>query len=167
MNQTGKPLSLMLLDKTIVREASTFAGIKTQIIDGDNSHMPKVWDALFQGAGKPGQIGWLSYGVCWSEPGKSNVVNYMAAFEWDPAAAIPAPFEGMRLVAQTYRVFRLTTNGGPLPPQMQAAAKEIWGTRIPEAGWRVAKAPDLEVYAEDFRPNVAGVTVDFLVPVEG
>jgi AraC family transcriptional regulator len=160
------PLALVLIDKPVTRPASVLAGVKTQIVDNDNSHIPGVWGRLFENAGKPGQQGWISYGVCWPDGADGRTINYMAGFAWDAAAAIPAPFERLDLMAQTYRVFRLTMNGGPVNVQMQAAAKEIWGQRIPAAGWRLAKVPDLEVYSEDFRPDIAGVTVDFYVPVE-
>lgn len=166
MTSSPPPFSLILLERPVSRPASVMAGFKTKIIGGDNGHVPHIWGQLFQNAGKPGQKGWLSYGLCWADPEAETTIDYMAAFEWDPAVAIPAPFERLDLAAQTYRVFRLTMNGGPVNVQMQAAAKEIWGTRIPAAGWRLAKVPDLEVYAEDFRPDIAGVTVDFYVPVD-
>ena len=160
------PLALILLERPVQRPATTLAGLKTTIENMDNSHIPPMWRRLFEQAGKPGQKGWTSLGVCWAHERAESCVNYMAAFEWDPSAPIPTPFERMDLAAQTYRVFRLTMNGGPVNVQMQAAAGEIWGKRIPEAGWRLAKVPDLEVYSEDFRPDIAGVTVDFYVPVE-
>lgn len=163
---TGQPLALVLLEKPVHRQASTLAGLKTTIENMDNSHVPPLWGRLFDNAGKPGQIGWTSLGVCWAHERAESCVNYMAAFEWDASAPIAAPFERLDLAAQTYRVFRLTMNGGPVNVQMQAAANEIWGKRIPAAGWRLAKVPDLEVYSEDFRPDIAGVTVDFYVPVE-
>jgi AraC family transcriptional regulator len=161
------PMSLIQLEQPAIRPASLLAGFKTQIVNMDNAHVPGLWGRLFENAGKPGQKGWASVGVCWPEGGDEGTINYMAAFEWDPAVPVPAPFERLDLAAQTYRVFRLTMNGGPVNAQMQAAAKEIWGVRIPAAGWRLAKVPDLEVYSEDFRPDIAGVTVDFYVPVEG
>jgi AraC family transcriptional regulator len=167
MTPDSTPLALMLLDAPVTRERATLVGFKTQIVNSDNAHIPGIWGQLFQNAGKPGQKGWASIGVCWAEGDADTCVNYMAAFEWDPAFPIPAPFDRLDLAPQTYRVFRLTMNGGPVNAQMQAAAKEIWGKRIPEAGWRLAKVPDLEVYSEDFRPDLAGVTVDFYVPVEG
>jgi AraC family transcriptional regulator len=167
MTADATPLALILLDAPVARPASVLAGFKTQIVKMDNAHVPGLWGRLFQNAGKPGQRGWSSLGVCWADGDVEACVNYMAAFEWDPDAPVPEPFERMDLAAQTYRVFRLTMNGGPVNVQMQAAAKEIWGKRIPEAGWRLAKVPDLEVYSEDFRPDIAGVTVDFYVPVEG
>jgi AraC family transcriptional regulator len=167
MSNETRPLSLILLEAPVIRPASVLAGFKTKIVDMDNAHIPALWGQLFQNAGKPGQKGWSSIGVCWADAAAENKINYMAAFEWDASAAVPAPFERLDLAAQTYRVFRLTMNGGPMNGQMQAAAKEIWGKRIPDAGWRLAKVPDLEVYSADFRPDIAGVTVDFYVPVEG
>lgn len=167
MMTDAMPLALFLLDAPVARPTTTLAGFKTQIVNMDNARVPALWGRLFENAGKPGQKGWTSLGVCWADDAANDRVNYMAAFEWDPFVLVPAPFERLDLAAQTYRVFRLTMNGGPVNTQMQAAAKEIWGRRIPEAGWRLAKVPDLEVYSEDFRPDIAGVTVDFYVPVEG
>ena len=71
------------------------------------------------------------------------------------------------LPSRHYLVFRQVLHGGALHPQMQRAAREIWGERLPNSGHRLAQTPDLEVYPPDFGPNRAGAWVEWWVPVEG
>jgi predicted transcriptional regulator YdeE len=67
---------------------------------------------------------------------------------------------------QTYRVFHLTLDGGPLGPQNQGAMREIFETRIPQAGRELTGGPDLEVYPADFNPAKQGATLELWIPVK-
>jgi AraC family transcriptional regulator len=49
---------------------------------------------------------------------------------------------------------------------MQKAAREIWGGRLPRSGFTLARAPDLEVYPPEFRPDQPGAWVEWWIPVE-
>ena len=50
---------------------------------------------------------------------------------------------------------------------MQSAVREIWGERVPASGCTLTRAPDLEVYPDDFAPDRAGAWVEWWIPVEG
>ena len=92
--------------------------------------------------------------------------NYLAGVEVSGDAPLPEGFERVHLATQTYAVFRLTVDGGPLHPQMQAAMPMIWGDLLPKSGLKAVPAPDLEVYPADFEPMRKGAYVDMYIAVE-
>jgi len=42
----------------------------------------------------------------------------------------------------------------------------IWGDWVKSGGERVAKAPDFELYPEDFDPGKPGAWIDIYVPIK-
>ena len=64
-------------------------------------------------------------------------------------------------------VFQMTIDGSDLHPQMQTAAREIWGVRIPASGFELDRAPDLEVYPASFDPARPGGVLEWWLPVTG
>lgn len=156
-------LNLVQQEGTKRREMFTVTGVSTKVDETSMDLIPALWPQLYKKLPKDAR-GWPSYGVMWSDgQGKTN---YIAGVEVPPGAKVPAGFETKTMAAQNYLIFRLTTDGTALHPQMQAAAQEIWGELVPKTGATVAKSPELEVYAEDFNPEKAGSVVDFWVPVE-
>ena len=89
----------------------------------------------------------------------------MAGVEVAPDGALPAGFSHKEILPQAYLVFHQVLDGGELHPQMQAAVRAIWPDLLPKSGYRLANAPDLEVYPENFNPMQKGMTVDYYVPV--
>jgi predicted transcriptional regulator YdeE len=49
---------------------------------------------------------------------------------------------------------------------MQAAAREIWGVRLPACGYKLARGPDLEVYPPNFDSGRSGAWVEWWIPIE-
>ena len=127
-----------------VRGAFRAAGLKSRF-DRDSLHaIPALWDQLVPRLPVPGA------------PGRHR-------------PSVPAP-EGLELIevpAQTYAVYRLTTNGEALHPQMQAALRDIWGRRLAAEGLKPSGGPDFELYPPYFTGWKAGETVEFWIPVEG
>ncbi len=146
-------------------EAFTVAGVAARIETAHKDVIPTLWPKLFHQLAGEKRADWRSYGVCWGADEAEGTFNYMAGVEVSPGAT-PKGFEAKTIPAQSYLVFRLTLDGGNLHEQMQAAAREIWGERLPKSGRKLSKGPDLEVYPPDFDPSRAGSTVDFWVPVE-
>lgn len=129
------------------------------------SAIPTLWPGLVERLPIPGQTTSRTYGVCWPADPQEGSFKYMAAVEVDPKRA-PSDLEVVQVPAQSYLVFRLTTTGGELHPQMKAAVQEIWSERLPQSGFKAKRGPDFEFYEEGFRPGEAGQTVDFYIPVE-
>jgi AraC family transcriptional regulator len=142
-----------------------FAGVSGVFTDTDKAGIPDLWPRLIGHLPLTGQVGDdASFGVCWGE-GPGGRFHYLAAV---PIAADAPPPEGLELrevAAQSYLVFRQATDGSALHPQMQAAAREIWGERLPKSGFKLANAPDLEAYPPNFYPDRPS-SVEWWIPVE-
>lgn len=158
-------LDLVRLPGATRRDAFTVAGVADTFGPDTANAIPTLWPSLVERLPIPGQVTARTYGVCWPGDPKEGSFKYMAAVEVDPARA-PADLEVVQIPAQTYLVFRLTTDGGEVHPQMKAAAQEIWGERLPQSGFRAKRGPDFEFYEEGFKAGEAGQIVDFYVPVE-
>jgi AraC family transcriptional regulator len=148
----------------VKRKAFTVAGLSALFDESNKGGIPALWPRLIANLPLEGQVDGRSYGVIWST-GQGGA-NYMAGVEVSGDAPLPAGFEKLDIAAQTYLVFRQTLDGTALHPQMQAAAKEIWGTRLPKSGAKLAQAPDFELYPEGFNPEQKGAFVDIYVAVE-
>jgi AraC family transcriptional regulator len=165
--RTQPSANLTLLDGVKRRASFKVAGIRISLDKPAGREVPEMWDRLMRRMPLPGQMGGEGYGVCWCESAERGSMNYMAAFEVAPDAKIPADLATLDIPAQAYRVFRLTLDGGVLNPQIQAAMREIFETRVPAAGWELSGGPDLEVYPADFNPTRKGATMELHVPVKG
>jgi AraC family transcriptional regulator len=136
-------------------------------IEADNKQViPTLWPRLMQQLPLPGQKGRAGYGVCWGADLKEGSFNYLAGVEIEPGATLPKGFTALPIPAQSYRVFRVTLDGGEIHPQMKAAAQEIWAERLPNSGWKLKPGIDFEFYGEEFDPTAAGAVIDIHIPVE-
>ena len=163
MSDTAVPLTLTMQAVPQHKPGMRLAGVSGVFDDSNKSNIPALWPRLIEKVPVFAKEGGESFGVCWGAT--SGASHYMAAV---PIAADAPPPEGLEvkdLPPQAYLVFRLTVDGTDLHPQMQAAAKEIWGERLPKSGYRLAHAPDLEFYPSDFMPGRPG-WVEWWIPVE-
>jgi len=118
------------------------AGISGVFSETDKAGIPLLWPRLGARMPVPGLTGPETFGVCWGE-GPGGAFHYMAAVPIAADAPAPEGLEVKDIPAQTYLVFRQETDGSDLHPQMQAAARAIWGERLPQSGYRLANGPDL------------------------
>jgi AraC family transcriptional regulator len=158
--------NLVLLDGVQRREAFNVAGLTARIEADNKQVIPTLWPRLMQRLPLPGQKGRAGYGVCWGADLKEGSFNYLAGVEIESGAPLPKGFTALPIPAQSYRVFRLTLDGGEIHPQMKAAAQEIWMERLPKSGWKLKPGIDFEYYGEEFDPTVPGAVIDIHVPVE-
>ncbi|HWA50865.1 MAG TPA: AraC family transcriptional regulator [Dongiaceae bacterium] len=159
--------NLVLLDGVTQRAGFRVAGYRITLEGMPGAEIPEMWGKLLRHMPLPGQVGGEGYGVCWTDDAEKGSMNYMAGFEVAQDAKLPAEFATLDIPAQTYRVFRLTLDGGALGPQIQGAMRDIFANRAPGAGWQLSGGPDLEVYPADFNPTKKGATLDLYVPVKG
>jgi AraC family transcriptional regulator len=143
------------------------AGFAADFNETDKAGIPKLWDRLIERMPVQGGLG-ETFGVCSaasaaSEPG---CMRYLAGVHLTAEAPAPEGMEIVELEPQASLIFRQVMDGGPLQPQMLAAAREIWGERLPKSGYRLVQAPDLEFYPADSTPDQAGAWVEWWVPVE-
>jgi AraC family transcriptional regulator len=142
-----------------------FAGVSGVFAQTDKAGIPDLWPRLTRRLPLQGQLGDdISFGVCWGE-GPGGAFHYMAAVPIAEDAPAPDGLEVKAVAEQSYLVFRQALDGGALQPQMQAAPKAIWGDLLPKSGFKLANAPDLEVYPPHFEPDQPG-SVEWWVPVE-
>lgn len=148
------------------RSAFRAAAMKSRF-DRDSMHaIPALWDQLtphLPVAGSRG--GTLGLCLC-AEPNLAGF-DYMAGVELEDGAPDPQGLETVEVPAQAYAVWRLTVNGDPLHPQMQAALRDIWGRQLKDDGLKPSGGPDFELYPPYFNGRKAGEWVEFWIPVEG
>ena len=149
----------------VLKPAMRIAGLGQTFTAADIGEIPGLWARLAPSLPLAGQGGGETFGVSRVAPDGSGM-HYLAGVALTPGAAIPDGFEGIDLSARPYLVFRQTLDGGELHPQMKAAAREIWGNRVPASGLTLAQAPELEVYPPDFQPDSPGAHVEWWLPVK-
>jgi AraC family transcriptional regulator len=148
------------------KPALRIAGLGEDFDETTVAGIPALWERLYPHLPLKGQNGRGTFGVCCAAPSAKGL-HYIAGVALDGGVEPPAGFEVVELPARSYLVFRQVLSGGPLHPQMQSAVREIWGERVPKSGCTLVRAPDLEVYPDDFEPEKAGAWVEWWIPVEG
>ena len=163
--QANVKLDMVMLDGVQRRDAFTVAGVSARFDDNTKSGIPALWPKLIARLPLGGQKDARSYGVCRATGERDGSIFYMAAVEVDENTPLPAGLERLRVAAQSYLVFRIRFDGPNLHPQIQAAMKEIWSNALPNSKYKLAQAPDFELYPENFDPARPGATIDYYIPV--
>jgi AraC family transcriptional regulator len=157
--------SLTMSAAPVARAGFRVAGFSKVIGESNRHEIPTLWPRLMQHLPLDGQTGDdASFGVCIPTEGQDGCFRYLAGVPIADGAPAPEGMEVIDVPAQSYLVFRQDTDGSDLHPQMQAAAKEIWGERAPNSGYKLAMGPDLEAYPPDFRPDAPSY-VEWWIPV--
>ncbi len=114
--------------------------------------------------GKNGDF-YVTYGVCkeiWKDDQIQDQFNYYAGVEVEPGTRAPDGMELIHVPKQTYAVF---THQGSLK-DLSLTNQYIWGTWLPQSGYELAPAMDLEVYPADFKPPKNEVPFEIWVPIK-
>jgi AraC family transcriptional regulator len=148
----------------VQKPALRIAGLAGDFDDTNKAEIPALWMRLVPHLPLAGQTSAETYGVC-RGINDASAMRYMAGVEIAADAPAPVGLEVVDLPARPYLVFRQEIAAEGLHPQMQAAAKAIWGELLPRSGYKLAHAPDLEYYPPDFQPNKPGY-VEWWIPVE-
>jgi AraC family transcriptional regulator len=143
------------------------AGISRDFSESNRHEIPALWARLFSTPGVAEQALGRTFGVCCAIEASEGDLNYMAGIELTNGADLPEELTLIELPARPYLVFRMAVDGSDLHPQMQAAAREIWGVRVPACGFVLDRAPDLEVYPPQFDPTRSGAILEWWLPVKG
>ena len=149
----------------VTKPALRVAGPTAVFGEDTKAGIPLLWPKLIERLPLAGQLGDVTYGVGWPTEGVEGCFNYMAAVAIAPDAPAPEGLETKLIPEQSYLVFRLETDSSDLHTQMQAAHRQIWGERAPNSGFKLANAPDLEVYPPGFQPNRPS-RIEWWIPVE-
>lgn len=157
-------LSLTRSPAPVQKPALRVAGLAGVFDETNKAEIPALWMRLVPHLPVSGQVSYETYGVCQGMI-EDGDMRYMAGVGIAADAPPPAGLEVIELSARAYLIFRQEIAAEGLHPQMQAAAKAIWGDLLPKSGYKLAQAPDLEYYPADFQPNKAGY-VEWWIPVE-
>ena len=139
------------------------AGLGERYTFETNQGIPLQWQRFVPYLGNiPGQVGWVTYGVCCNADGAGNF-EYVAGVEVASFDNLPPEFHRVRIPEHRYVVF---THSGHI-----AGIRGTWHTILnkwlPESGHQIDDAPDFERYGEDFDPQAGSGKVEIWLPLKG
>lgn len=139
------------------------AGLSAEFRIETRPGIPLLWERFLPRLPFPGMAGAGAYGVCW-DMHQDQPFKYLAGAALEDGAPVPAGLDVKEIPAQSYLVFRQEIDAGPFQAQVTAAMEEIWGRRMPNAGYQTAGGPDFEYYPPGFAPMQDG-WVEYWIPV--
>ncbi|MGC3967240.1 MAG: GyrI-like domain-containing protein [Pirellulales bacterium] len=144
------------------KPAHTLAGVQQRYARATaEKEIPAQWESFMkQEASVPGRVGKVSYGVSLEQDKDCNF-TYMTAVEVKPDAKAPAGLQLLSLPVARYAVFTIAGDITTLPPTLEKICTQ-W---IPDCGLKLAHAPWIERYAEDFTMESKG-KVEVWLPLE-
>jgi AraC family transcriptional regulator len=125
-------------------------------------NIPAQWQRFAPHIGNvPGQIGRISYGVCWNyRPGTG--FDYLSGVEVRDSSILPAEFAHVRLPACQYVVFTHREHVSSIGKTIDT----IWNQWVPQSGLKMADAPCFECYTEEFNPQTGMGGMEIWIPLE-
>lgn len=126
--------------------------------------LSKRFDEIPNKLGRDGDD-YVTYGVCkeiWKDNHIQDHFNYYAGVEVEKGSIPPEGMELLYLPAQEYAVF--THRGGI--KDLSLTNQYIWGTWLPQSGYELAPASDLEIYPAAFRPDSNECEIDLWIPLK-
>ena len=138
------------------------AGLNQSYTFETRAKIPAQWERFAPNIGKvPGQMGQVSYGVCWNvSPARG--FEYLSGVEVKDATRLPAEFATVRLDAREYAVFTHRDNVSAIGNTID----KIWNEWVPQAGLKVASVPCFERYTEEFNPQTGMGGMEIWIPLE-
>ncbi|MCC6144435.1 MAG: AraC family transcriptional regulator [Candidatus Hydrogenedentes bacterium] len=137
------------------------AGYNERYTFESRKNIPQQWDRCSLHIGRiPGQIGAVSYGVCWNyDPGRG--FDYLSGVEVASTEELPGDFRHVVLPAQRYAVFTHEGHVSTIPDTIQA----IWRDWLPNSGHEVSAAPSFERYTEEFDGETGEGGIEIWIPI--
>lgn len=151
-------------------EAPRFETLKTLLIAGVGQHytaetsagIPAQWQKIVPYLGSiPGQVGWTTYGVVCQTDDAGNT-EYVCGVEVSDFTKVQPELRRLRIPDQSYAVF---AHRGHVST-VRRTWHTIWNKWLPESGYRVAEAPELERYGKEFDPRSGNGGFEIWIPVK-
>ncbi|MBK7959777.1 MAG: AraC family transcriptional regulator [Bdellovibrionales bacterium] len=123
----------------------------------------KRFDEISNKQGKDGDF-YVTYGICkeiWKDNQIQEHFNYYAGVEVEKGSVPPQGMELIFIPAQKYAVF---THRGGLK-NLSLTNQYIWGTWMPQSGYELAPASDLEIYPAAFEPDNNESEMELWIPL--
>jgi AraC family transcriptional regulator len=130
-----------------------------------------LWPTLFKRIDEiPGKLGkegcsYVTYGVCkeiWKDNHIQDQFNYYACVEVKKGTKAPEGMELHYLPEQNYAVF---THRGSIK-DLALTNDYIWRIWLPQSGYQLAPASDLEIYSATFNPHSKDSEMELWIPLQ-
>src|SRR5262245_23267256 len=124
-------------------------------------NIPAQWQRFVPHIGRiPGQIGTISYGVCWHYRPATGF-DYLSGVEVRDITILPADFAHVRLLARQYAVFTHREHVSSIGKTIDT----IWNQWVSQSGLKTADAPWFERYTEKFNPQTGLGGMEIWIPL--
>jgi AraC family transcriptional regulator len=138
------------------------AGLSARYSCDASSAIPAQWQRFVPHIGNiPGQLGNVAYGVCYNSDDAGNF-DYLCAVQVADFSRLPSEWTRLRIPARRYAVFPHRDHVSTI--------RRTWNTLfnkwLPESGHRVADAPELERYSEDFDSRTGIGGIEIWIPIQ-
>jgi AraC family transcriptional regulator len=147
------------------RKALLIAGLRRVYAPGTMNQIPAQWQNFAPHIGRvPGQIGRITYGVCWPATDGEGI-EYLSGVEVSGFAGVPREFTVVSLAPSKYAIFPHREHVSKLSQTIDA----IFYKWLPETGHVAggdAETPAfLERYSEEFDPRTGMDGMEVWVPL--
>lgn len=138
----------------------TFVGLKYHG-KPQSDDIPQLWNRFMARFGELRHVTehGISYGVSDNFDESTGEFDYVAAVRVSSAENVPDDMIVVQIPAQSYAVFSCTL------ANLGETYQQIYGTWLPQSGYRRASAPEFEVYGEDFNPNDPNSQFSVFIPI--
>lgn len=144
----------------VQRPALTLVGLKYRG-KNQNNEVPQLWGQFMARFHEIDRI--IDPGVCYGAQDNfdnaSGEFDYLAAYEAPPDSPIPAGMERWQIDANEYAVFPTTL------ATIHQSYDAIYGTWLPQSGYRRAPGAEFELYDETFQADDPHSTFYLYVPL--
>lgn len=138
------------------------AGLRERYSMQNMGKIPEQWMRFVPRIGYvPGQIfNNTAYGVIWNAD-EAGTFEYLSGVEVSDFSKITADLSTIRIPEHEYAVF---SHSGHVS-EIQSVFRTIFGKWIPESGYKVAEAPELEKYGPSFNGMTGHGGFEIWIPV--
>src|ERR1700730_6231826 len=127
-------------------ERLLIAGLGGRYMCEGSAGIPSQWQRFLPHLGQiPGQLGRITYGVCYNSDDAGNL-DYVWGVEVNDFSRLPADWSRVRIPEQKYAIFCQREHISTI----RSTWNPIWNNWLPESGYEAVDAPDFERYGDDF-----------------
>ena len=138
------------------------AGFMARYSCETSSAIPAQWQRFVPHIGTlPGQVGNVAYGVCYNSDDDGNF-DYLSAAQVADFSKLSSDWTRLRVPAQRYAVFKHRDHVSTI----RRTWNTIFNKWLPESGHRVADAPELERYGENFDSRTGVGDIEIWIPIQ-
>ena len=156
----------MMEPKFVEKGRFAAIGLKGSFQRDSTSQIPALWEKV---EGKWEKLMPLmtdgGIGACIGDNGRTDKFDYIAGVMADADAETPDGMDKIVIEPQTYAVFTHKLTGQSINIDIKPTLQHIFGTWLPNSGYRLTQSPDFEYYGERFDPVTKTGEIDFHVPV--